>query len=44
MMITREEFWEWVQTCPMPVSYEILQDEGDIVHIRFHFDEENDDA
>ena len=43
-MITREEFWEWIHTMPSLLSYEILQDEGDIVHIRFHFDEEDGDA
>ena len=42
-MMNRKEFWEWVQTCPTPVSYEITKDEGDLVHILFEFDEEIDD-
>tara|TARA_Y100001938_G_C7982282_1_gene375034 strand:- start:429 stop:569 length:141 start_codon:yes stop_codon:yes gene_type:complete len=41
--MTRKEFWEWMLTCPMPVSYEILQDEGDLINISFEFDEEIDD-
>ena len=42
MTINRKQFWEWVQTCPTFVSYEITDDEEDIVHIRFEFDEEYD--
>ena len=41
MMITREEFWEWMHTMPSLLIYEILQDECDIVSIRFHFSEED---
>jgi hypothetical protein len=47
MMMTREEFWEWMKTCPADwlgddSGWFVANDNGTDVRIFFHF-KENDD-
>ena len=41
--MTRKEFWEWMDTCPVhedgePSGWYMAKDEGDAVRIFFYFD------
>ena len=40
--MNREEFWEWMNTCPTH-KWDVLQSEGDYCRILFPLEEEDDD-
>jgi hypothetical protein len=46
--MTRQEFWEWMLTCPAkenadPSGWFLADDMGDECRVFFYFDEEHDD-